>query len=302
MLIASLAVAGQARAQTVTSEKPDSVSVSIYRAPDRSADEALELGWLQGYALITETRTVMIPEGRGVIRFEGVAGRILPESAIVTGLPAGVREKNLDADLLSEHSLYARSLNRPVTIRRTVAGKVTEQRAIIRSGPDGAAIFETADGFVAANCGGGDAIVYDGVPAGLAAKPTLSIETESPRAGRVTVTLSYLAWGFDWQANYVATMRSGGKSADLFAWVTLANGDVTGFDDAQAMVIAGKPNREDGEEPVAPRAEPLIFRCFAVPIDVITADDVGALPAPAPMMAEALQRVRGVSMNEMDIV
>ena len=302
LFAALLAGAGQARAQIAISEKPDTVSVSIYRAPYRDADEALELQWLEGYALITETRTVAIPQGRGVIRFEGVAGRILPESAIVTGLPAGVREKNLDADLLSARSLYERSLNRPVTIRRTRAGKVTEERAIIRSGPDGAAIFETAEGFVAADCGGRDAIVYDGVPAGLAAKPTLSIETDSPRAGRVTVTLSYLAWGFDWQANYVATMRPGGKSADLFAWVTLANGDVTGFADAQAMVIAGKPNREDGEEPDAPRAEPLVFGCFALPVqlDVITADDIGALPNAS--RAEALQRVPGVSIQEMDIV
>src|SRR5690606_38200008 len=119
---AAMLGADAACAQTVTSAGPDSVSVSIYRAPYRDSDEALELDWLQGYALVTETRTVTIPQGRAVIRFEGVAGRILPESAIVTGLPEGVREKNLDAELLSERSLYARSLNRPVTIRRVRDG------------------------------------------------------------------------------------------------------------------------------------------------------------------------------------
>ena len=87
------------------SAAPDAVAVTIYRAPDRAADQAMNLGWLEGFALITETRTVEIPAGEATIRFEGVAGGILPESALVTGLPAGVREKNLDADLLSARTL-----------------------------------------------------------------------------------------------------------------------------------------------------------------------------------------------------
>lgn len=263
---ALLSLAG-ASAQVVTSAKPDAVAVTIYRAPDRGAGEAFDREWLEGYALVTETRTVSIPAGRGVIRFEGVAAGILPESAIVTGLPAGVREKNLDAALLSPRSLYAGMLGRPVTIRRELGDRIIEERAIIRSGAEGAAILQTKDGFIAANCGPPDeTIVYDGVPAGLSAKPTLSVETESPSAGQVTVTLSYLAWGFDWQANYVATMRPDGRSADLFAWVTLASSDVTSFADAETAVVAGKIAREDEAGDARDRfgedGEEFEFRCF----------------------------------------
>lgn len=291
----------QTHAQTITSEKPDTVTVSIYRALDRNADEALNLGWLQGYALITETRTVMIPEGRAVIRFEGVAGRILPESAIVTGLPDGVREKNLDAELLSERSLYERSLGRPVTIRRTRDGTVHEERAIIRSSADGAAIFETASGFFAADCRQQDAIIYDRVPAGLSAKPTLSIETESAHGGQVTLTLSYLAWGFDWQANYVATMRPDGKSADIAAWVTLANGDVTSFADANAMVIAGVPNREEDMRPARYREERLVFGCLTLP-SYDEDDHMYAPPPPPPPLAPAPAPVAAVMERAEEIV
>ena len=140
----------------VTSPVPDSVSVSVYRAPERGSDEAMDLGWLGGYALVTEKRTVDIPAGRTTIRFEGVAAGLFPESAIVTGLPSGVREKNLDADLLSPRSLYARMFGRPVILRRTRpgSGEVREERAVIRSGPDGAAIVQTASGFEVATCGG----------------------------------------------------------------------------------------------------------------------------------------------------
>jgi hypothetical protein len=279
------------------------VSVTIYRAPDRGRGETIDPEWVEGYALITERRTVRIPEGRGTIRFEGVAAGILPESAIVTGLPDGVREKNLDADLLSPYTLYARSYGRPVTLRRRGKdGSFVEHRGVIRSGPDGAAIIQTRDGFLAADCTGLDSLAYESVPEGLSAKPTLSIETESPRGGQVTVTLSYLAWGFDWQANYVATMRPDGRSADLFAWVTLANGDVTGFADADTMVIAGNVRREDDSgEQVRPEGRDLLFRCLARPyqsdkvVRGLVAEDIGAFPDTN--ISEALQRLPGVSVT-----
>lgn len=230
----------------VVSVAPERVAVTIYRAPNRRADEELDRNWLQGYALITERRTIAIPAGRATTRLEGVAAGILPESAIITGLPSGVREKNLDADLLSPRSLYARSFGRPVTIRRIIAGKTVEEPAIIRSGPDGAAVLQTREGFIAANCTPlEESLVYDSVPAGLPAQPTLSIETDAPTASTATINLSYLAWGFDWQANYVATMRPDGQSADLFAWVTLASSDTTSFADAETMVVAGRVARED---------------------------------------------------------
>ena len=146
------ALASAAPAQTL-SPAPDRVAVTIYRAPLRAPDQAIDRAWLQGYALITEQRRVTIPAGRTTLRFEGVAAGILPESAIVTGLPQGVREKNLDADLLSPRTLYAGSFGRPVTIRRTIAKRIVEEAAIVRSGPDGAAILQTRDGFLAADCG-----------------------------------------------------------------------------------------------------------------------------------------------------
>lgn len=287
--VAMVAVA-PASAQVVTSSGPDSVSVTIYREPGRSADAEIDLDWLSGYALVTEKRTISIPAGRGVIRFEGVAGGILPESAIVTGLPSGVREKNLDADLLAPYSLYARHIGRAVTIRRTIKGRSVEERAIIRSGPDGAAILQTREGFIAARCGPSrDDIIYDSVPEGLTAKPTLSIETDSPRAGKVTLTLSYLAWNFDWQANYVATMRSDGRTADLLAWVTLANGDVTSFPEAETMVVAGKLNREDTERRDGPEGAPLQITCFPRPIvEQMQMRGMMAAPAPPPAPMAAI--------------
>jgi hypothetical protein len=314
LLLMAVAWGGVAQAQEVqTSPAPDAVAVTIYRAPYRSATEKLSLDYLAGYALITETRTIRVPEGRAVIRFEGVASGILPESAIVTGLPQGVREKNLDGELLSAASLYNRGYARPVTLRRTRDGKTVEERAIIRSGPAGSAIVETTRGFEVLNCGPTqDAIAYDAVPQGLSAKPTLSVETQSSQAGTATVTLSYLAWGFDWQANYVATLHEGAKSADLFAWVTLASTDMTSFEHAQTMVMAGKVNRTTGRtsNPYE-SADTFEFRCY-LPLDQegerLPPPPPPVMPAPpppppAPAMAEAIivtgSRVRQVVQEDL---
>jgi hypothetical protein len=194
------------QAQTViTSPEPEAVSLTIYRDAYRE-DEPIDPQWPSGYALVTETRTVQIPAGESLVRFEGVAEGMFPESAIVTGLPKGVREKNRDARLLSPSGLVDAYLKRQVTITRTNrdTGAVREQQAMITAGPDGGVILQTSEGYEALRCTGlPERMAYGGVPEGLSAKPTLSVITDSDRAVTATLTLTYMAAGFDWQANYV---------------------------------------------------------------------------------------------------
>ena len=290
-LAASAMIAAPVAAQdsAVTSPAATAVSVTVYRAPDRAADQPMQTGWLGGYALITEEREVEIPKGPATLRFEGVAAGMLPESAIVSGLPTGVREKNLDAALLSPRNLYARAFGRPVVLRRTTPdGKITrEEPAILRSTPDGAAILQTRAGYEIASCGGlSDALAYDGVPPGLPARPTLSVATDAQVASRARLRLSYLAWGFDWQANYVLRLRAAGDAADLTAWVTLASSDSTSFAGAQAAVVGGKPHFTEAREGAA-AAEELVFHCSIWPVRALPPAMAIAPPMPAPMMAMA---------------
>ncbi len=232
--------------QVVTSGGPSSVSVTVYRDPNRTGDRGMNLRYLGGYALITEQRTVTLPAGEIEMRFEGVAGGIIPQSAIVTGLPDGVIEKNRDAALLSPSALLNGYLGRGVTVRRTssVTGQTTEFDAQIRTDASGGVVVQTADGFEALQCTGfNETIVYPSIPEGLSAKPTLSVKSRVATATRATVTLSYLATGFDWQANYVADVSADGQTMNLFSWVTLANGDETSFANAQTQTVAGQPNK-----------------------------------------------------------
>ncbi|HEX2764396.1 MAG TPA: hypothetical protein VHM92_11235 [Allosphingosinicella sp.] len=285
--LAALAPAAALAHGVAVSPKPEAVSVTVYRNPDRPPEDALDLGWVGGYALISERRTVSIPAGEAVIRFEGVAGGMLPQSAIVTGLPDGIVEKNRDAWLLSPASLLDASLGKRVHIRRTsrATGAVTETEAAIRSGAEGAVVLETPAGIEALRCTGlPETLVYGEVPEGLSARPTLSVRTRSRQSIRATVTLSYLASGFDWDANYIADLSADGKKIDLFAWLTLANGDETSFVGADAQAVSGKVNREEEDDEIELRREPINLQCW--PQGTTTSDlQLINPPPPPPAMA-----------------
>jgi hypothetical protein len=247
----------------VLAQQPSALSVTVYRAPNRDSG-SIELDDLGGFALVTETRSVHLPAGLSRLRFEGVADGIEPASAIVTGLPAGVIEKNRDAKLLSPSSLMEAALGKPVTLLRThnKTGKLQRLSGTLLSDAEGGVVFSTAEGIEALRCSGLAEAFSFTAATGLAATPTLSVQVRNPAPVTATVTLSYLAYGFDWAADYVATLSEDGKTMNLGAWVTLANGNGVGFPNASTQVVAGAVNRESGEvEPLDPGG-PILAQCW----------------------------------------
>lgn len=278
-----LLAATPAAAQTVvTSSAADSLSVSVFRDPERGEGGAINPDWLNGFALISEKRTIDLPAGESTVRFEGVAEGMVAVSAIVTGLPGGTVQKNRDAALLSPASLLDGSLGNRVHLRRTdrATGQVREEEAIIRSGPGGAVVLQTPAGYEGLRCSGlPETLVYDRVPPGLTAKPTLSVTTRSPAAQRATVTLTYLSTGFDWASSYVARVGADGRTLDLFAWLTVANSNGESFPDASLSALAGTLNVESDFDALvaAPPAPRLRLSCFP-----IGSGRNGAPPPPPP--------------------
>jgi hypothetical protein len=268
MLGLAIAAAPQAApvlAAEILAEPPSDLIVTVYRAPYRNGG-SIDLDDLQGFALISETRTVHLPAGRSRLRFEGVADGIEPASAIVTGFPGGVIEKNRDARLLSPAALVASTLGKSVELLRTIrkTGKTERLTGTLLSDAEGGVLFKSAQGIEALRCSGlPETFSFEPV-SGLSARPTLSVEVRSPSAQTRQVTLSYLSRGFDWAADYSATLSDDGKSVDLGAWVTLANSNGVGFPSAHTQVVAGTVNRESGEEEVEPIdiGEPILAQCW----------------------------------------
>ena len=146
--LAAGALASPALGQSVvTSPAPERVGVTVYRDLGRG-NARPQRQWLNGYALISETRTIAIPAGETELRFEGVASGIIPQSAIVGGPPDGLLERNRDALLLSAGSLVDHALGQRVSLRRTdrATGKVTSEEAVVCTGSDGGVVLQTAAG------------------------------------------------------------------------------------------------------------------------------------------------------------
>ncbi|GAY23689.1 DUF4139 domain-containing protein [Sphingobium fuliginis] len=282
-------LAARAQLPVVISSGPDKVAVTLYRDPDRG-EAPLDRDEPGAFALIAETRTVMLPPGEAVIRFEGVASGIVPQSAILFGAPP--RERNRDAALMSQKGLVDAFTGQRVILRRTdpASGRTVEESATVRSAAD-RLVVTTMRGVEALYCSGlHQTLLYPGAPATLSAKPVLTMTTRDQPGGPATITLAYIATGFDWDAIYVGTLAPDGQSLDLLGWLTLASADDTSFADATASAIAGRVNRsEDSRDDSGERAreEARYLNRFSACWPAGTTSDLGSgtppPPAPPPM-------------------
>jgi hypothetical protein len=250
-------------ASEVLAEPPSDLIVTVYRAPYRGSG-SIDVNYLSGFALVTETRLVRLPAGVSRVRFEGVADGIEPSSALITGLPGEVIEKNRDARLLSPSALVAAAVGKPVELLRTDRKTGTTQRlpGTILSDAGGGVVFKTEEGIEALRCSGLPETFSFEPAADLSSRPTLSAEVQSRSAVTQEVTLSYLARGFDWAADYTATLSQDGTHLDLGAWVTLANSNGVGFPSAHVQVVAGKVNRVGGEVEPIDIGGPILAQCW----------------------------------------
>ncbi|WP_244906812.1 DUF4139 domain-containing protein [Caulobacter flavus] len=295
-----------ARADTIPSPAAEAVAVTLYRDGQGPVQKLSpwekQQAFEKGLVLVSETRTVALPAGRHTLRFDGVAEGLIPQSAAIEGLPSGAVERNYDYALLSPGTLVERSLGKPVKIVRTnrETGRQSTVEATLIQGPAGLMV-QTADGVEALGCSGGpERLVFDRAPDGLSSKPALSAVIDVPMAGTYALTLTYLAIGVNWQADYVATLNPDGQTLDLLGWLTVMNSSGTSFADAPTQLVAGKLSRVPVNISRA-RVVPVRRDCW--PMDTTTHGqpammpmDVGAMPAmmapppppppppPAPMM------------------
>jgi hypothetical protein len=256
----------------VTSDRADATALTIYAVGGGTThrlEDAHEIEWARrdGLALVTETRTVDLPAGPSQLRLRNVVSTMVPQTADIKGLPPGAVERNFDYDLLSPGSLLAKSVGTIVHLVRTdpKTGKQTQQDAVVRSAGDGA-LLETDGKLEALRCSGlAERLVFDKVPDGLTDTPTLSVQTNLPAAGRYTITLSYLATGLGWSSNYVAHVRTDGRTLDLSGWITLANFTATSFEHVPVQFVAGTLNMTGNDEPVSVEPLTIANNCWLAP-------------------------------------
>lgn len=238
-LAGAMLLAAPAMAQTALD--PDAsaqgdVSVTIYNS---------------GQALVQDVRQIAIAQGRSRIEFPDVSAMIRPETLSFAAAGAGIVEQNFDFDLLTPDKLMEKAIGQTVTLIRTnpATGVETRELATVLSTQGGTVVRIGNRIEVLREDGLPVRAVFDRIPAGLRARPTLSVTVESDRAGTRPASIRYLTQGLGWSADYVALYDEGSEKMDMQGWVTLTNNTGTTFRSASTLLVAGNPNGGGGRRP-----------------------------------------------------
>jgi hypothetical protein len=236
LLTATLAAALPASAQELPSPSQTAqgdVAVTIYNN-DR--------------ALVEDKRTLDLAAGRSRLEFRDVSATIQPETVTLSGRGIGIIEQNFDFDLLSPSALMQNAVGQTVTLVRVnpATGAETRERARILAA-NGGVVMQIGDRIEVLRDDGLPArVIFDQVPPGLRARPTLSVTVQADGAGRRPVTLTYLTPGLGWAADYVALFDEANGRMDVQGWVTLTNNSGTPYVNASTLLVAGAVGNATG--------------------------------------------------------
>jgi len=194
-------------------------------------------------ALVQDVRRLNIPRGRSVQSFPGVSGQIRPETVSFNAAQTGIIEQNFDYDLLSPRKLMEKAVGETVTIVRINPATGAEQRERARVlAANGGVVLQIGNRIeVLRDDKLPTRVIFDKVPKGLRAKPTLSVTLNSSRSGVRPARLSYLTSGMGWAADYVALFDESAGKIDVQGWITLTNNTGTTFSGAKTLLVAGQP-------------------------------------------------------------
>jgi hypothetical protein len=197
-------------------------------------------------ALVEDVRRIDLPKGVSRQEFPDVSAQIRPETVTIAAPGAAVVEQNFDYDLLTPDALLNKSVGQDVSVVREGAdGREVVTTAHVLANNQGAVVQVGNRIEVLSEMPG--RVVYSGLPAGLRARPTLSVTLDAASGGARNVGLRYLSRGFGWKADYVALFDESAGKLDVQGWVTLTNTTGTGFPDARVMLVAGQPAGDDGD-------------------------------------------------------
>ena len=217
------------------------------RAESAQGDVSLTI-YNNDLALVQDVRQLPIAQGKARVEFPDVSARIQPETLSFAADGTTIIEQNFDYDLLTPSKLMEKAVGQTVTLLRTnpATGTESRERATVLS-VVGGVVIQIGDRIeVLRDDGLPVRVIFDRVPPGLRARPTLSVNLDSTRAGTRPVNLRYLTNGLGWSADYVALYNEAGGTIDMQGWVTLTNNTGTTFHQADTVLVAGNPSGSGG--------------------------------------------------------
>lgn len=231
-------------ALAMTGAAAQSVSDPASTAPQTAQGDVALTIYNNDLALVQDVRQIDIARGPSRVEFPDVSARIQPETLSFAAAGTTIIEQNFDYDLLTPAKLMEKAVGQTVTLLRTnpATGAESRERAKVLSVAGGVVIQIGERIEVLRDDGLPVRVIFDRVPPGLRARPTLSVNLDSNRAGTRPVNLRYLTGGLGWSADYVALYNEGADTIDMQGWVTLTNTTGTTFHNTQTVLVAGDPN------------------------------------------------------------
>ena len=209
-------------------------------------------------ALVRDVRRLQLPAGTMDLRYMDIAAQVNPATVHIVSLSApkdlNVLEQNYEYDLLSPQKLLQKYVGKELTLVRMVTENNSTKEVPVKAtllalneGP----VWKVGNEIITGM--GADRYVFPDLPENLYSKPTLVWLLDNNKAGEQTVEASYLTNQVNWNADYVLTIRSDQKGADLNGWVTVVNNSGTSFRNALLQLVAGEVHRVSEAAAAAPR-------------------------------------------------
>lgn len=216
------------------------VSATASAADDHNQRLALTI-YNTDLALVQDIRSLELTAGRSRLEFKEVSASIRPETVTLSAPGVEIVEQNFDFDLLTPEKMMEKAVGRQVQIVRTNPGngQETTETATVLSVNNGVVLKIGERIEVLRADGAPTRVIFDKVPENLRARPTLSVNVQSEKAGRRDTTLSYLTTGLSWKADYVALFDERAGKLDMQGWITLTNRSGTTYANADTQLIAG---------------------------------------------------------------
>ncbi len=198
----------------------------------------------QGPALVSERRSVTVPDGGGVLRLDGLARQFVPDSLRLSAPGLDVLSQHIASGTVSAQSLRQRALGRTVRLYpRSGAARGQGVAATLVSAGEPPLVrlrghIEAVDGASPWR------IVY---PADLVPRARVTARVRGKAGGPLTV--SYLTGGLSWQADFDGRLVKGAKRLSVSAWASVDNGSGAGYRHARLRLVAGQVAQSPSPRP-----------------------------------------------------
>lgn len=193
-------------------------------------------------ALVQDSRAITFTGQRQRVEFKNVSAQIRPETASLNASDMAIIEQNFDYDLLSPAKIMENAVGQTITLVRTnpASGAESREQAVVLAA-NGGVVLQIGNRIeVLRDDGLPVRVIFDKVPPGMRAEPTLSMLVQGS-VGTREAALRYLTPGLGWRADYVALFDEAKGQIDVQGWVTLTNNSGTTYDNAQTVLVAGTP-------------------------------------------------------------